>query len=254
MSKLFSPFTLKDVTLRNRIAMSPMTMYRSTDGKMDDFHVMYLGARAAGGFGMVFPEQVAITPDGRTTTSCAGIYDDDQIEGHARVTRIIRDMGAVAAIQLGHTGRKGSLVKPWEGGHMLPPEHELGWQTRGPSAIPYGDDMPYAPTELSREEIAQLMVDYASAARRAVDAGCTHAVVEMTSEGALQYRHKGVALDALVFTNLQPEHLERHGGFDAYASAKLSLAKHLEGSPKRPRVIVANTDDAYGKKFSQPEN
>jgi 2,4-dienoyl-CoA reductase-like NADH-dependent reductase (Old Yellow Enzyme family) len=171
MSKLFSPFTLKDVTLRNRIAMSPMTMYRSTDGKMDDFHVMYLGARAAGGFGMVFPEQIAITPDGRTTTSCAGIYDDEQIEGHARVTRMIRDMGAVAAIQLGHTGRKGSLVKPWEGGHMLPPEHELGWQTRGPSAIAYGDDMPYVPTELSKDEIAQLMRDYASAARRAVDAG-----------------------------------------------------------------------------------
>ncbi len=85
--------------------------------------------------------------------------------------------------------------------------------------------------------------------RRAVNAGCTHAVVEMTSEGALQYRHKGVALDVLVFTNLQPEHLERHGGFDAYAAAKLSLAKHLEESPKRPRIIAANTDDAYGQKF-----
>ncbi len=85
--------------------------------------------------------------------------------------------------------------------------------------------------------------------RRAADAGCTHAVVEMTSEGALQYRHKGVALDALVFTNLQPEHLERHGGFEAYAAAKLSLAKHLEGSPKRPRIVVANTDDVYGQKF-----
>src|SRR3989338_8461553 len=85
--------------------------------------------------------------------------------------------------------------------------------------------------------------------RRAVQAGCTHAVVEMTSEGALQYRHKGVALDTLVFTNLQPEHLERHGGFDAYAAAKLSLAKHLEESPKRPRISVANTDDVYGQKF-----
>lgn len=85
--------------------------------------------------------------------------------------------------------------------------------------------------------------------RQAVDAGCTHAVVEMTSEGALQYRHKGVELDALVFTNLQPEHLERHGGFEAYAAAKLSLAKHLESSPKRPRIIVANADDAYGEKF-----
>ena len=85
--------------------------------------------------------------------------------------------------------------------------------------------------------------------RRAVDSGCTHAVIELTSEGALQYRHKGVAFDALIFTNLQPEHLERHGGFEAYAAAKLSLAKHLEGSPKRPRIIVANTDDTYGQKF-----
>src|SRR3989344_8934960 len=85
--------------------------------------------------------------------------------------------------------------------------------------------------------------------RRAVDAGCTHAAVEMTSEGALQYRHKGVALDALVFTNIQPEHLERHGGVGANASAKLSLAKPLEASPKRPRIIVANADDAYGQKF-----
>ena len=85
--------------------------------------------------------------------------------------------------------------------------------------------------------------------RRAVDAGCTHAVVEMTSEGARQFRHKGIELDALVFTNLQPEHIESHGSFEKYAEAKLSLAKHLEESPKRPRYIVANIDDAYGQKF-----
>jgi 2,4-dienoyl-CoA reductase-like NADH-dependent reductase (Old Yellow Enzyme family) len=86
MPDLFSPYTLKSVTLRNRIAMSPMTMYRSSEGKMDDYHVMYLGARAAGGFGLIFPEQVAIAPEGRTTPHCAGIYDDAQIPGHARVT------------------------------------------------------------------------------------------------------------------------------------------------------------------------
>lgn len=85
--------------------------------------------------------------------------------------------------------------------------------------------------------------------RRAVNKGATHAVVEMTSEGAKQYRHKGIALDALVFTNLQPEHLESHGGMEAYAAAKLLLAKHLEESPKRPRYIVANADDKYGKDF-----
>jgi UDP-N-acetylmuramoyl-L-alanyl-D-glutamate--2,6-diaminopimelate ligase len=85
--------------------------------------------------------------------------------------------------------------------------------------------------------------------RKAVDAGCTHAVLEMSSEAAKQFRHKGIAFDALVFTNLQPEHIEAHGSFENYAQAKLSLAKHLEASPKRPRYIVANADDAYGKKF-----
>ncbi|MEW1808368.1 NADH:flavin oxidoreductase/NADH oxidase [Pseudarthrobacter sp. NPDC080039] len=171
MPHLFTPYTLKGVTLRNRIAMSPMTMYRSTDGKLDDFHLMYLGARAAGGFGLVFPEQIAITPDGRTTTHCAGLYNDDQIEGHKRVVDMIKSMGGVAGIQLGHTGRKGSLVTPWEGGHMLPPEHDAGWQTRAPSAIAYGGDMPYVPRELTTDEIAQLMQDYADTTRRAVEAG-----------------------------------------------------------------------------------
>ena len=112
MPDLFSPFTLKDVTLRNRIVMSPMTIYRSVDGKMTDFHVMLMGSRAAGGFGLVFPEQIAVAPDGRTSTGCAGLYDDARMEGLARVAAIIKDMGAVPAIQLGHTGRKGSEKSP----------------------------------------------------------------------------------------------------------------------------------------------
>ena len=121
MPHLFSPFTLKDVTLRNRIAMSPMTMYRSRDGLMNDFHLMLLGSRAAGGFGLVFAEQLAIVPDGRTSTGCGGIWDDAQVEGLARITRLVKDMGGIAAVQLGHTGRKGSEVKPWEGGMQLAP-------------------------------------------------------------------------------------------------------------------------------------
>lgn len=85
--------------------------------------------------------------------------------------------------------------------------------------------------------------------RRALEAGCTHAIVEMTSEGALQHRHRGIDLDALVFLNLQPEHLERHGGMEGYANAKLSLMRGLARSPKRPRIMVANRDDAYGPRF-----
>ncbi len=85
--------------------------------------------------------------------------------------------------------------------------------------------------------------------RRAIRKGATHAVIEMTSEGALQHRHVGIELDALIFTNLSPEHIEAHGSFEAYAETKFSIAKHLEESSKRPRYIVANADDAYGKKF-----
>jgi len=171
MPDLFSPLTVKDVTLRNRIAMSPMTMYRSVDGLMNDFHVMLLGSRAAGGFGLVFPEQLAISKGGRTSTGCGGIYDDSQIEGLSRVTAIIKEMGAVPAIQLGHTGRKGSELKPWEGGAQLPPDHPDGWQVVGPSPIPYGDKYIYPVHELSVEEIKDIHRDYARAAQRALDAG-----------------------------------------------------------------------------------
>ncbi len=171
MPDLFSPFTLKDVTLRNRIAMSPMTQYRSADGRMGDFHVMLMGSRAAGGFGLVFPEQIAITPDGRTGVHCAGIYDDAQIEGLARVARIIKDMGAVPAIQLGHTGRKGSEQRPWDGKRQIAPDHPDGWQVRGPSPIPYGGRYTFPVQELSVEEIAGLHRAYARAAERALAAG-----------------------------------------------------------------------------------
>ncbi len=171
MPDLFSPFSLKDVKLRNRIAMSPMTMYRSSDGRMNDFHLMLLGSRAAGGFGLVFAEQLAITPNGRTSVGCGGIYDDAQIDGLARVTALVKDMGAVPAIQLGHTGRKGSEVKPWQGGHQLPPDHPDGWPVVGPSAIPYGGKYKYPVHALTREEIKSIHRSYADAARRAVDAG-----------------------------------------------------------------------------------
>ena len=171
MPDLFSPYTLKGVTLRNRIAMSPMTMYQSVDGKMNDYHLMYLGARAAGGFGLIFPEQIAITPEGRTSRKCAGIYDDSQIEGLSRVTSMIKRMGGVAAIQLGHTGRKGSAKTPWEGGAQIPPTNSDGWQVVGPSNIPYGGDHFYPVHELTKEEIKNLHRKYAEAAKRALEAG-----------------------------------------------------------------------------------
>lgn len=178
MPDLFSPFTLKGVTLRNRVVMSPMTMYNSVDGRLDDYHVSYLGARAAGGFALVFGEQMAITPDGRTTVHCGGIWSDDQIEGHARVCAIIERMGAVPAIQLGHTGRKGSELPPHRGTNeqgtwkQLPPDHPDGWTCVAPSAIPYGGGGHVYPVRaLSVGDIRELHRAYAAAARRALAAG-----------------------------------------------------------------------------------
>jgi 2,4-dienoyl-CoA reductase-like NADH-dependent reductase (Old Yellow Enzyme family) len=171
MPDLFSPLTLKGVTLRNRIAMSPMTMYRSVDGCMNDFHIMLMGSRAAGGFGLVFTEQLAICPEGRTSLSCGGIYDDAQIEGLSRVTAIIKDMGGVPAVQLGHTGRKSSEQKPWEGGNQLAPDHPHGWQVVGPSAIPFGGKYTYPVHALTKAEIAGIHQSYAEAAKRALAAG-----------------------------------------------------------------------------------
>lgn len=171
MADLFSPFTLKDITLRNRIVMSPMTMYRAVEGHISDYHVMLMGSRAAGGFGLVFPEQIAILPDGRTGSCCAGIWDDRHIEGLSRIAKIIKEMGAVPAIQLGHTGRKGSERKPWEGKTQLPPDHPDGWQVRAPSPISYGGRYTFPVQELSIDEIKDLHHAYAAAAKRACEAG-----------------------------------------------------------------------------------
>lgn len=209
MPDLFSPFTIKDVTLRNRIVMSPMTQYNSVDGKLDDYHVCYLGARAAGGFGLVFGEQMAITPDGRTTTSCAGIWSDDQIEGHTRVTRMIERMGGIAAIQLGHTGRKGSELPPHKGVNeegswkQLSPDHPDGWTCVAPSAIPYGYGGHIYPVhELTVEEIKGLHQSYKEAARRALEAG--YKWLEM------HYAHG--YLGASFFSPLANQRTDQYGG------------------------------------------
>ena len=219
MPDLFSPFTLKGVTLRNRIVMSPMTMYNSVDGRLDDYHVCYLGARAAGGFGLVFGEQMAITPDGRTTTSCAGIWDDDQIEGHARVCAIVERMGGVPAIQLGHTGRKGSELPPHKGTNergtwrQLPPDHEHGWECVAPSAIPYGNGHDFPVRELTVEDIKALHQSYADAARRARDAG--YKWLEM------HYAHG--YLGASFFSPLANQRTDQYGG-----SVENRMRFHLE--------------------------
>src|SRR5215213_10280470 len=140
MPGLFDPFTLKSITLRNRIGISPMCMYSSEDGVANDWHLVHLGARAAGGAGLVIAEATAVSAEGRITPGDAGIWADKHVEPLARINRFIKGQGAVAGIQLAHAGRKASAARPWEGGAHLP-DAKGGWPIIGPSPIAFGGSL-----------------------------------------------------------------------------------------------------------------
>jgi len=166
---LLTPLTIRGVTFRNRIVVSPMCQYCAVNGMADDWHLVHLGSRAAGGAGLVFVEATAVTPEGRITHGDLGIWTDAHAEPLARIAAFVTRMGAVPGIQLAHAGRKGSCRVPWEGGGQL----ELdagGWQTIGPSAVPFAEgDRP--PQPLDEAGIRALIEQFSLAARRAVKAG-----------------------------------------------------------------------------------
>src|ERR1700712_4529735 len=113
MSLLLEPYTLRQLTLRNRIVVSPMCQYSCADGLANDWHLVHLGSRAVGGAGLIFTEAAAVTQDGRITPEDLGLWNDEQIEPLQRITRFINAQGAVAGIQLSHAGRKASTWRPW---------------------------------------------------------------------------------------------------------------------------------------------
>ncbi len=133
---LFSPLTIRSVTLPNRIAVSPMCQYSSEDGKATDWHLVHLGSRAVGGAGMVMVEATAVEARGRISPADMGIWDDMHIEPLARVAKFVTEQGSVPAIQIAHAGRKASTPVPWDGSTPLTANNG-GWQTIGPSAIPF---------------------------------------------------------------------------------------------------------------------
>ena len=171
MSLLLEPYTLRQLTLINRIAVSPMCQYSSVDGLANDWHLVHLGSRAVGGAGLIFTEATAVTPDGRITAQDLGLWHDDQIEPLQRITRFIRAQGAVAGIQLAHAGRKASTLKPWEGGGgPIPADDARGWTTRAPSALPYAETDP-VPEALDDAGIAEIIQAFTDSAIRAVRLG-----------------------------------------------------------------------------------
>lgn len=170
MPHLFSPLKIRNVELRNRIAVAPMQQYvAADDGKANDWHLVHLGSRAVGGAGLIIVEATAISPTGRWTRGDLGLWDDAQIAPLKRITDFIRGQGAVPAIQIGHAGSKGSRHLMHEGfGPMSIAEG--GWQVVSSSAVPAMPDWPM-PRALSGEEIAGIVQEFKDAARRADAAG-----------------------------------------------------------------------------------
>jgi 2,4-dienoyl-CoA reductase-like NADH-dependent reductase (Old Yellow Enzyme family) len=169
MSALFTPLTIREVTVRNRIAVSPMCQYSSEDGFANDWHLVHLGSRAAGGAGLVIMEASAVEARGRISPQDHGIWKDEHLPFLSRIAAFVRQQGAVAAIQLAHAGRKGSTWRPWSGAGAVPSEAG-GWQPVAPSPVAFQPDYPL-PAELTRAEIADVAGAFAAAARRALEAG-----------------------------------------------------------------------------------
>jgi 2,4-dienoyl-CoA reductase-like NADH-dependent reductase (Old Yellow Enzyme family) len=167
--QIFDPLEIRGTKLPNRIVVSPMCEYSSTDGFANDWHLVHLGSRAVGGAGGVFTEATAVTPEGRISPQDLGIWKDAHIEFLARITKFVRSQGAIPGIQLAHAGRKGSTVRPWEGARAVPIS-EGGWKPVAPTARAFADA--YAvPEELNLDGIRKVVQAFADAARRACDAG-----------------------------------------------------------------------------------
>ncbi|MBW4661293.1 MAG: NADH:flavin oxidoreductase/NADH oxidase [Drouetiella hepatica Uher 2000/2452] len=169
MAHLFEPFSSGNVTCRNRIVVSPMCQYSSTDGYANDWHLIHLASRAIGGAGLVFTEAAAVEPIGRISPGDLGIWSDQHIEFLAKITSSIHQFGAVAGIQLAHAGRKASTAKPSEGGKAVDAS-QGGWDVVSSSAIAFDADSPI-PKALDLEEISQIKDAFVQSARRSLEAG-----------------------------------------------------------------------------------
>lgn len=170
MASLFEEFRLKDVVLRNRIAVSPMCQYSSENGFPNDWHLVHLGSRAIGGAGLVIVEATAVTPDGRISPGDSGLYLDEHIPAFAKLARFLKEHGAIPAIQLAHAGRKGSASPPWEGNEHLASDVG-GWDVIAPSAVPFGGKLSKIPHEMTVEEIIRIQQAFVASAERALAAG-----------------------------------------------------------------------------------
>jgi 2,4-dienoyl-CoA reductase-like NADH-dependent reductase (Old Yellow Enzyme family) len=169
MSKLFTPLTIKSVTFKNRLVVSPMCEYSSVDGFANEWHLVHLGSRAVGGAGLIITEATAVSAEGRISPGDLGIWKNAHLDKLKTITSFIHKHGAVAGIQLAHAGRKASCAVPWNGSLQLSKENG-GWQTVSASPVPFHEkDSP--PEALTTEGIKKVIDDFKAAAERALSAG-----------------------------------------------------------------------------------
>jgi 2,4-dienoyl-CoA reductase-like NADH-dependent reductase (Old Yellow Enzyme family) len=171
MSQLFSEFHIKGVALRNRIVVSPMCQYSADDGVPNEWHMVHLGARAVGGAALVIAEATAVSPEGRITPGCTGLWNDKQAEAWVPIVKFVKKHGAVPGIQIAHAGRKASANKPWEGDDHIPASDPRSWDPLGPSPVAFGANLPRTPNEMTKDEIFRVQNDFVAAAKRALSAG-----------------------------------------------------------------------------------
>ena len=168
MSQLFTPISLREVTVRNRVWVSPMCEYSAVDGVPNDWHLVHLGSFARGGVGLVFTEATAVVPEGRISPADTGIWNDEQQQAWARIVEFVHGQGATAGIQLAHAGRKASSKAPWEGRGFVSDE-DGGWEPVAPSAVSFPGLRD--PRPLDAAGISRVVTAFGDAAARSVDAG-----------------------------------------------------------------------------------
>jgi 2,4-dienoyl-CoA reductase-like NADH-dependent reductase (Old Yellow Enzyme family) len=169
MVQIFDPLQIRGITLRNRIVVSPMCQYSSDDGFANDWHLVHLGSRAAGGASLVFTEASAVTPEGRISPEDLGIWKDAHIEFLTRIVKFMKTQGTVPGMQIAHAGRKGSTQRPWEGSSKVSLS-DGGWVPIAPSEVAFSDTYPM-PRAMTKDEIHSVVDAFAQAARRALQAG-----------------------------------------------------------------------------------
>lgn len=171
MSALFNSFALKDVVLKNRIAVPPMCQYSAEEGMASQWHDIHYAGLARGGASLVIVEATAVSPEGRISPNCLGIWNNEQATALANIAQSIKDNGSVAGIQIAHAGRKASANRPWDGDDHIANDDPKGWQTIAPSALAFGGNLNKEPLEMSIADIERVKQDFVDGAKRALEAG-----------------------------------------------------------------------------------